>query len=321
VYWCGGQADPHDAWPEDVALPANVLRFPTGQLKAYVHRRGETPIANVMGIGSAGSNVPVGEYRTQPSNLFTVAIAHGNSDAASLAAHKQIDYWALGGMHQPKTVFQAQQTALYPGSTQGRGPQEAGPHGGVLVTLDHGRKVRTKAIAADAVRWRQETLSLAEDARRNDLQRALRGGMQRIAGDSGSQACLVRWDVQAAGALDASLRNDQLNAELVDWLRTEFGRAEPPIWTVAMEVASAEALPEDLYEEDTILGDFLRAVRDHQERKDLQLDLSTFLPDLGKQRALAAALGGVDTEQRAALLQEAAVLGVDLLQGEESVHA
>ena len=133
--------------------------------------------------------------------------------------------------------------------------------------------MRTKAIAADAVRWRQETLSLAEDARRNDLQRALRAGMQRIAGDSGSQACLVRWDVQAAGALDASLRNDQLNAELVDWLRTEFGRAEPPIWTVAMEVASAEALPEDLYEEDTILGDFLRAVRDHQERKDLQLDL------------------------------------------------
>ena len=114
VYWCGGQADPHDAWPEDVALPANVLRFPTGQLKAYVHRRGETPIANVMGIGSAGSNVPVGEYRTQPSNLFTVAIAHGNSDAASLAAHKQIDYWALGGMHQSKTVFQTQQTALIP---------------------------------------------------------------------------------------------------------------------------------------------------------------------------------------------------------------
>lgn len=320
VYWCGGQVDPLDAWPEEVALPANIHRFPTGELKAFVHRRGDQPVANVIGIGSPGGSVPVGEYRIEPSNLFTLALGYGQADAASLSSHKQIDYWALGGKHQSRTVFQAQQTAVYPGSPQGRCPDESGPHGAVLVQLDHGRKVRSKTIPTDAVRWRHETIQLADNAHRNELQRALRSGMQRLVAEAGKTAALVKWNVEAEGVLTGSLRNEQLNRELVDWLRTEFGRAEPPVWTVSLDVASADPLPEDLYEEDTILGDFLRAVRDHQEHRERNLELESVLPDLGKQRALATALQSVDAEQRASLLHAAAVLGADLLRGEESVR-
>jgi DNA repair exonuclease SbcCD nuclease subunit len=320
VYWCAGQVDAADTWPEDVALPPNTHRFLAGELTSYAHRRGDQPVANVIGIGAAGVAVPIGEYRIEPSNLFTVALGHGEADAASLASHKQIDYWALGGRHQAKTVLQGRQTAVYPGTPQGRSPGESGPHSGVLVQLDAARKIRTKSIATDAIRWREETITLGEEAHRNDLQRSLRNGMQRVASECGNTAALVAWEVQAEGTVPAALRNEQLNRELLEWLRTEFGRAQPPIWSVSLDVASADPLPEELYEEDTILGDFLRAVRDHQEHRDRPLNLGSFLPDLGENRSLTTALQSVDAEQRESLLHAAAVLGVDLLRGEESIR-
>jgi hypothetical protein len=319
VYWCGGRADPAEAWPEEVPLPDHVHRFPRGKVGRFVHRRGEVPIASVIGISAAGEGlVQAGEFRTDPANIFTVAIAHGRADSGSLAAHKHIDYWALGGRHEANTLFQGQATGQYCGSPQGRRPDEVGTHGCTLVQVDHARKSRTKFIATDVVRWRTESLSLAEDAHRNDLQRQLRSSMQRIAAEAAGCTALVSWHVQAGGTLGRSLRNGELGRELIEWLRTEFGRAKPAVWTTSLNVEAAEPIPDELYEEDTILGDFLRAVRDHERDPSQTLNFGTLLPDLSKDRSLATALGSVDSQARQTLLQEAAELGVDLLSGEEA---
>lgn len=320
VYWCGGKEDPPEAWPEAVALPDNVHVFPKGKIKQLVHRRGEEPLASVIGVSSpADGLVPIGDFRIEPANLFTLAVAWGQTDAVSAGAHKQIDYWALGGQHESKTLFQGQQTAHYAGSPQGRCPDEAGVHGCTLVQVDHGRKVRTKFIATEVIRWRAESLTLAEGANRNDLQRQLRGAMQRIASEAGGAYVLVSWDVQGCETLVRQLRKGDLSRELVDWLRTEFGRAKPAVWTTTLTAPASATIPRELYEEDTILGDFLRAIREHEESPARTLNLATFLPDLGKHRALASALQAVDRDERGVLLHEAAVLGLDLLSGEESL--
>ncbi|NLF68028.1 MAG: DNA repair exonuclease [Candidatus Anammoximicrobium sp.] len=320
VYWCGGKEDPPEAWPEAVALPDNVHVFPKGKIKPFIHRRGEQALASVVGISSpADGLVPVGEFRIEPANIFTVAVAWGRTEAASAGAHKQIDYWALGGRHEPQTLYQGPQTAQYAGSPQGRCPAEAGAHGCTLVQVDHARKVRTKFIATETVRWRSESLTLTEGANRNELQRQLRSAMQRIASEAGGAYVLVSWDVQGCEALARQLRKGELARELIDWLRTEFGRAKPAVWTTTLTTSASAAIPDELYEEDTILGDFLRAIRDHEETPARALNLGTFLPDLGKHRALASALQAVDHDQRRGLLHEAAVLGLDLLSGEESL--
>jgi DNA repair exonuclease SbcCD nuclease subunit len=250
--------------------------------------------------------------------VFTIAVAHGQADAGSLAAHKHIDYWALGGRHQTKTLFQAQQTGHYPGTPQGRCPEEEGTHGCTLVQVEPGRKVRTKFIATDVVRWRTESLPAAENTNRNDLQRQLRAGMQRIASEASGGAVLVSWTVQADGSLVRGLRRGGLGQDLIEWLRTEFGRAKPPVWTLALQAATADSVSEELYEEDTILGDFLRAVREHEQDASRALNFSAYLPDLSKNRPLELALQSVDSEARRVLLREAAMLGVDLLSGEEA---
>jgi hypothetical protein len=186
------------------------------------------------------------------------------------------------------------------------------------VQVDPGRRVRTKFIPTEFVRWCAESISLEENAQRNDLQRELRGRAQKIASEASGSNVLVSWRVQAEGPLAGTLRCGGLERELLDWLRSEFGRAHPAVWTVSLDVEPVTTLADDLYEEDTILGDFLRAVREHKQDQRLTLDFGRFLPDLSKNRTLGSVMQSAEADSRAALLHEAAVLGTDLLRGEET---
>jgi hypothetical protein len=133
---------------------------------------------------------------------------------------------------------------------------------------------------------------------------------------SGATA-LVSWTIAAEGPLAGMLRAGQLDQELLEWLRTEFGRAKPPVWTIGLKASSSGELSEDLYEEDTILGDFLRAVREHEQDSNLSLDFTHFIPDASSNRALVSLLHTVGAPSRETLLDEAAALGSELLRGED----
>jgi DNA repair exonuclease SbcCD nuclease subunit len=317
VYWCGGREDAPGDWLDDIPLPDTVHVFPKGQPKQFTYSRNDVPIATIIGLSSPdGDAVHAGEFRIEPTNRFTVAVAYGEADASSLAGHKQIDYWALGGRHQRDTLFESPQAAHYCGTPQGRCPEEYGPRGCTLVQVDSGRKTRTKLIETDTVRWRKESVALDENAGRNDLQRELRARMQRIATEASGSTVLVAWTVQTDGELAGTLRGG-LGQEITDWLRSEFGQAQPAVWTVSLDVESTLGVSEELYEEDTILGDFLRAVREHQQNGKLELDFGALLPDMSNHRAFRTSLQSVDRDTRGALLEEAAVLGTDLLRGEE----
>lgn len=320
VYWAGGSEDGPEHWPTEVPLPDHVHLFPKGELKEFTHRRQDEPVASILGLSAEQDGyVPAGDFRTEVSNRFTVAVAHGEVDTESLTCHKPIDYWALGGRHQPKTLHQAAPVVQYAGSPQGRCPQEDGPHGCTLVQVDQGRKARTKFIPTDVLRWRYETLPAEEAGNRNDIQRHLRARMQRLAAEAGANTVFVTWRIAAEGAMAEALRRE-LDRELIEWLRTEFGRAKPPVWTAALELESVTALSEELYEEDTILGDFLRAIRKYEQDDSLPLNWHSFLPDLSQNPGLAALLQPAERDLRQELLRESATLGLRLLGGDEAAQ-
>ncbi|MCH5372815.1 MAG: DNA repair exonuclease [Planctomycetes bacterium] len=317
VFWAAGRVDAADRWPDESTWPENVQVFPRGQLKQCIFRRNDHPVATIIGISSSEEDgVDAGDFRIEPTDRFTVAVAYGPAEASSLAGHKQIDYWALGGLHQTKTLFQSPQTACYSGSPQGRSLQELAPHGCLLGRVERGRTAQMKFVPTDSVRWSRESIALPESTHRNDLQRHLRSRMQRIASEASGCSMMVGWEIQTEGSLASQLRGG-LDRELVDWLRTEFGRAQPVVWTTEMSVKSSAEVPEESYEEDTILGDFLRAVREHQRNEVMPLDFAAYLPDRGRNRTWAALLDTGEQVSRPALLEEAAALGADLLRGEE----
>jgi DNA repair protein SbcD/Mre11 len=242
---------------------------------------------------------------------------HADVDPAALQT-RGVHYWALGGRHDRATPLYGLQTAHYCGSPQGRRPEESGVHGCTLVQVDQQRQARTSLIPTDAVRWLNERIVVDETTVREDLESKFRDRVQSLAEAAPSSVLLVSWTIAGQGALLAKLRRGRLRADLLQWLRNDYGFASPAIWSVSVEVELAETLPPEWYEQETIRGDFLRTVRQLQMNPDERLTLDAYMAETHLAGTLASAATFSGKPARDRTLREAAALAVDLLSGEES---
>jgi hypothetical protein len=107
-----------------------------------------------------------------------------------------------------------------------------------------------------------------------------------------------------------------LATELTSRFRTQFGYRKPSAWTVSIAI-EPPALPNSWYEQETLLGDFLRSVR-NQENSESPLDLSAYLAE--QQTGPLASWGTVvESAARRSILRHAAWLGADLLHSDDTV--
>ncbi len=316
VYWATAKADSPDAWPAAIALPENVHRFAADRPEQFIYQRNGVPAICLVGM-SGGRHTPCAEdFRGHPDGLPTVAVVHGEFDPAALA-DGDIHYWALGGRHERATQATSPATVHYPGTPQGRSPEEAGTHGCSLVQLDDDGLARTSLVPADVMRWVSGRVVVGPDCDGEALKSRLAERMQSLVDDAPGVDLLVSWAVAAEGSLRNGLRLRGQTGKITEGLRSQFGYGPPAAWSLSIQVELAEGLPEEVYEEDTIRGDFLRAVRDLQHSPTEPLDLVTYLgePHL---RGPFHALARVDEPAtRERLLREAAELGAELLGGEE----
>ena len=348
VYWAGGEVDPPDAWPSAFPLPENVHVFPQGRVAELVCERDGLPLARLvglshdgrgekMGTGSERSEVPVpifsrplrvDDFAADPSGVCTIAVAHGDVEPAALQG-SGIHYWALGGRHDRHTLVSSPTIAHYPGSPQGRRPEEAGVHGCTLVQVDERGQARTSPVPTDALRWLSERVTVDEAMGRENLESLLRERMRAIIDASPGVDLLVSWTIAGDGPLMAQLRHGALASELLAGLRTEFGFASPAPatgekagffsrWSLSLDAEPVAALPAGTYEQETILGDFLRAVRQCEMNEAAPLELENYLAESHLAGSLAGA-ASLDAAARRRVLSEAARLGADLLGGSEEM--
>ncbi len=318
VYWAGGTIDPPEAWPSAITLPENVHLFPRGRLKEFVHQRDAAPLARLTGVGrDRRRKIRSSDFEADPGGLFSIAVVHGSAEAKALR-DRQLHYWALGGRHDRSTLLSSPQVAHYPGSPQGRRPEECGPHGCTLVQVDEQRQARTSLVATDVMRWLSERVVVDEATSRDDLETLLRERMQTLVESAPGVDLLVSWTVAGSGPLLGQLRRGTLGTELLGWLRSEYGFGPPAAWSLSLQVELSASLPPEWYEQETIRGDFLRAIRRLQIDSNQPLELDSYLAGEHLAGALAPAVTIPDKAARARVLREAAWLGVDLLSGEES---
>ena len=97
----------------------------------------------------------------------------------------------------------------YPGTPQGRSPNESGPHGCTLVQIDDAHTLRTRFVPTDLLRWHTETIQLDAHMHRADLERQIDQRAQALLATPGEPQWLVRWRVQAPPALAVKLRRDE----------------------------------------------------------------------------------------------------------------
>lgn len=310
VYWCGGKSDHPDRWPNSVELPDNVVVFASTAIEKIEHRRGTRAIATIVGCGMGSKKRVPSDFYCDPESPFTIALVHGDFDSSTLSS-QNVRYWALGGIHRRRVLDKTGTVAIFPGTPQSRRPRETGSHSCTIGRVDASGKLRTQEIDVDNVRWCVERLKIAENVKLEDLQSLLSDRCLQIRAESVEQTCLVKWEISTAGDFNPELRSQHWHDHLVGFLRNEYGQ-ESGVWTDEFTIEPPATLPATWYEEDTILGDYLRAVGRFQSDESIKLGFHEFIPADIQDETLVG-MSQIDSAARKKILREAALMGVDYL--------
>jgi hypothetical protein len=130
--------------------------------------------------------------------------------------------------------------------------------------------------------------------------------------DSTEQVVLCSWVLSTDGEFNPRIRTRDWKASLLEWLRDEFVRSGKGLWSISLNVEAPNNLPIEWYEEDTLLGEYLRAMGRYQGDDSLRLNLHEYLPQT-VQNKVTAGMGQVLDSRRDEILRRATMVGVEYL--------
>jgi DNA repair protein SbcD/Mre11 len=318
VYWSTGAMDAAERWPAGLSFPRNVTRFGEQEVTTVRHSLGGDAFVSVSGR-SGPAHIDVEQYSPPSDAAFHIAVACGKLAAESIDA-SLVQYWALGGQMSAETVHEqaSRFAARYAGSPQGRSPGDSGPHGCWLIEVDEQQNMQSRFVATDAVRWHTESLRIPQAASASDALRLMRERIRELPLGTARGPVLVQWRLTLGHRLAGSLRHGPLGAELLRALNEHLNHlpvTPSAVWSMGLEAIAEDELPEHLYHEETILGDFLRAVRSMQsDRQPMRLE--EFLGGRELDKSLHDLTEISDPRQREQILRDVALMGAELLRGE-----
>ena len=317
VYWMGGELDDLDLWPAQLRLPETVHTFPVGAIERFEVRRNKRLVARLVGQSwRRGHTAQPGDFHLSEDGVPGVGVLYGKPSKRSLD-NKGVGYWALGGDHRHRIVVRGPASAAYAGSPQGRRPDQTDAHGAVLVEMGLG-EANTQLVETDVWRWRRERIQMHEARDTDEIQQQLVRQASQMTPENPRCGSLMIWAVVCRAGLAEQIYEPETNERLLRALQ-QASSAE----SVASLVIEAEPLaPADgLADEDTVLGDFLRAVQRYQQSPDTWHELLDYLPDNESRDSLMAELRAIPDESRQRLWRRVAAWGADLLRGEATVES
>jgi exonuclease SbcD len=312
VYWAGGMVDRPDLWPTIAELPPNVHRFPVGRVEQVDLVRDGKTIAKIQGVSSGtDGKVEASGFHRDAHGLFTAGVAYSTNDSPGREGDR-VHYMALGGRHRRATVDTEPGIAHYCGSPQGRSPAESGPSGCTLIHVGE-KETTTKFIATDSLRFVDESMEVTASTTLEMIEERLDERLDKLRTKSQSIDLLVTFHIRGTGPLIPQLRPGGVTSSLVERLRKRAAKRTPLCWTCDIRCSSPVVPPEEWYDQETILGDFLRQLREYEEDPTKGLELAQFLPTTLPSPSLANVADVEDPDRRAVLLESAKKLGIELL--------
>jgi hypothetical protein len=173
----------------------------------------------------------------------------------------------------------------YPGQTLARTPLCIGLYGATFVEvfLNESGKILDEPIlshfSTSPVRWVNDQIVLGAADDSGKLASELRQRIKNYRDAQKEDDLFINWLVDAPpGLLTNHLRRGGLTHDLLSELRAMYGQDEPATWSVDISVLIPEQLPKSYYEQQTILGDFLRSVKHFQDDPQELIHLSGYIP-------------------------------------------
>ena len=310
IYWCAGQTDHPDRWPGSIELPENVVTFSSALVEHVEHRRSGKVVARIMASGYDSKRKSAECFAAMDNEYFNIALGHGEFESSSLTGNN-IRYWAFGGRHKTSKLEKPDSIVAYPGTPQGRTPKESGTHGFNICRVDSSGKLRVQTVESDRVRWMPQKVAISEQVKIDELKNELGERSLKIMADT-EVAILCEWLLTTDGDFNPRIRSREWKKELTDWLRAEFGHHDFGLWTVGIKVEAPKNLPIDWYEEDTILGEFMRATGRYQSDDSLKLNLHDYMPKTVNSN-VANGIAQISPKRREEILRQATMVGLEYL--------
>jgi exonuclease SbcD len=313
VYWAASEMDMAGGLARSIEWPDNVQLFSADSVERISYFRGDVQLAEIIGRSwNSARSLRAAEYQSEASEYFRLAAVPGRMEIQG--ERESIDYWALGGMNAV-TPFEGRSMAHCPGCILGLTPQKTGAHGCTLVLVDADHTVRTRMIPTDAVRWCHERIPVSLGVSHQESRRMMKSRIKHLSAEIG-RPMLVVWTITGDSRFDTLFVQADDREEMLTWLRAEYSEATPPLWSASLELEPANMLPPEWSEEDSILGDYLRIVQSYESDTEKTLDLDQALSKAAPSE-LIRALSKSGGARRDELLRAAALMGADLLRGDD----
>jgi DNA repair exonuclease SbcCD nuclease subunit len=273
-------------------------------------------LAKIVGISRKQHQRKIrsSEFPIDPGRLFTIAIANGDVDPESLS-QRRIDYWAMGGLEQ-RFIYQGNPrkkntdgkpipldppnlsdgsklnkkdtppppfTVHYPGTTVALTPEMIGLYGATLVEVIPDEEPQLSFFQTSPIRWINDQITLNENDGIEQLKEEINSRIKNYQTTQKNEDLMISWfvDFPLSNQLSAILRKESAVNEILSELRKEYlqyRQNEPITWSVNITLLLPDTLPKQIYEQQTILGDFVRAIKHHQNEQNKIIDLTKYLP-------------------------------------------
>ena len=348
-YVVHGNHDPLDgrSWAPSLTFPESAHRFGTAAGEAAPVLREGREIARVHGrsypTAAVTENFAAG-YRADPKAPFSIGLLHANvGDRPGHANYAPcsvddlrasgMDYWALGHIHQPFQVL-TDPPAIYCGIPQGRDPGELGPRGCYVVDVDSARRATPRFVATDLVRWHSSELSIADLEDDEALRRACREALATALDDADGRSLVVRLRLTGRGPVHGSLGRTGYLDDLRQLINEDRSSVAPFAWVESIRDATRPAVDLDARRDmPDFLGDFLQTAAaarrsgrttDPAEHERWQAALrgavTTLFEESPRGRRILSSSAPDEGVLIGELLDEAEILGVDMLLAVEDAH-
>jgi DNA repair exonuclease SbcCD nuclease subunit len=324
IYWAAGPQDP--VWDDalDVQWPRNVRLFPRTHAETILLERHGVAIVRFIGRSGEASAWHMNDHVVTESHIYTIGLGLIPPEQVD-GKRWDVDFWAMHGEHKPSD----NDKSLTPvanvyfqnsGSTQGRSFDEPGTHGCTLVTVADDRKVRMRTCATDVLRYFDEVVTCNARAERKVLEGHLHRRAESLREQHPTSTMVARFTLGSDTDQLPPAIWDQWLPEMTAQLRRDFGGGNHPLWAVEIDVLP-QVIPIGLLEQESIIGDYLRALHEQEAiTSDKRFVAETFGIAGPMASQLSEYMNWNDPQARKRTMQEAAWLGIKLLNSEEVVR-
>jgi DNA repair exonuclease SbcCD nuclease subunit len=267
IFIISGNHDPAGVEKEVFELPANVHYFSSEEVEIFEYQKKGRLAARIIGQSyrqKFESRTMYNFYTAPDQSVFNIGLLHtaltkDNNryvpvNKGELLTKKEIDYWALGHLHQYQQI-NVKPAIYFPGTLQAHNISELGTKGAILVEVDSNLNNKEKFISLAPVIFKEFELDLEKKDLKNisELQQLIDSKINKIREKTRAknskrkykvEAVITRLIIRGRTELHQYVENnrEELEETLLEELRNRYLKERPSIWLHSLFFRTAKTI-------------------------------------------------------------------------------